>query len=141
MNKKIQLSALFLAAVTPIGFMLPQEAAARERRADDRRDPPKFAHYDRERHHYRHQHRHQRHHYRHPPHRPVPRWYRHYQRHHAYGHYRPWRRHPGFLADRRALKKHYRRMERHHRRHHRHAPYPHRGYSDSNIHFRIDYWN
>ncbi len=133
MNKSIQIPALLLAAVTAIGFMLPQEAAARERRADERRDAPKFAHYDRERHQYRHQRRHDRHHH------PVPRWYRHYQRHHRHGHaYRHWRRHPGYFADRRALKRHYRRMER---RYHHYDPYRYGGYPDSNIHFRIDYWN
>jgi len=138
MYKKIQVPALLLAAITTIGFILPQEAAARERRADDRRDPPKFAHYDRE----RHQYRHQRQHYRHHQHRPVPRWYRRYQRHHGHSHhYRPWRKHPGYFADRRALKKHYRRMERHQRHHRRYDRSRYGSYPDSNIHFRIDYWN
>lgn len=138
MNKKIQLPALLLAAVTAVGFMIPQNAIARDRHADDRGNPPKFAHYDRE----RHQLRHQRQHYRHQQQRPVPRWYRRYQRNHGYGHnYRPWRNHPGLHMDRHALKKHYRRMERQQRHHGRYNRSPHRGYPDSNIHFRIDYWN
>ena len=135
MNKKIYIPSLLLAAVTTIGFILPQEAAARERRADERRDTPRFAQHDRE----RYQHRHQRRDYRHHRQQPVPRWYRRYQRSHAYNHhYRPWRKHPGYYMDRHALKKHYRRMQR---QHHRYDRYPSGGYGDSNIHFRIDYWD
>jgi hypothetical protein len=131
MNKKIQLPALLLAAVTAVGFMLPQNAIARDRHADDRGNPPKFAHYERERHQLRHQ-----------QHQPVPRWYRRYQRNHGYGHnYRAWRKHPGLHMDRHALKKHYRRMERQQRHQGRYNRSPHRGYTDSNIHFRIDYWD
>ncbi|NNF95915.1 MAG: hypothetical protein HKM94_03185 [Halobacteria archaeon] len=138
MNNKTKLPALLLAAVTTIGFMLPQTAAARDRHADDRGSPPKFAHYDRE----RHQYRQQRQHYRHHQHRSAPRWYRRYQRHYGYGHhYRPWRKHPGYFMDRHALKKHYRRMERQQRHHRRYDRSPYGGYNDSNIHFRIDYWN
>ena len=138
MNNKIKIPALLLAAVTIVGFMMPQSASARERHADDRASPPKFAHYDRE----RHQYRHQRQHYRHHQHRPVPRWYRRYQRHHGYGHhYRPLRKHHGRYMDKHALKKYYRRMERQPRHHHRYDRSPYGGYSDSNIHFRIDYWN
>jgi hypothetical protein len=140
MNKKIQLPALLLAAVTAIGIMIPQNATARDRHADDRGNPPKFAHHDRE----RHQLRHQRQHYRHQQHRPrhAPRWMRHYQRQHAYGHqYRPWRRHPGFFADKHALKKHYRRMERKQHHYPRHDRSRYGRHNDSNIHFRIDYWD
>ena len=137
MNKKIQLPTLLLAAVTTVGFMLPQGAIARDRHADDRGNPPKFAQYDRE----RHQNRHQRRDYRHHRQQPVPRWYRRYQRNHAYNHhYRPWRHHRGYYMDRHALKKHYRRMQRQHQ-HNSYDRYPSRGYSDSNIHFRIDYWD
>ena len=135
MNNKIQLPALLLAAVTTVGFMMPQSAIARDRHADDRRDPPKFAQYDRE----RHQNRHQRRDYRQHRKQPVPRWYRRYQRNQGYGHhYRPWRNHPGYYMDKRALKKHYRRMQRQHNRYDR---YPSGRYNDSNIHFRIDYWD
>ena len=128
MNNKITLSALLLTAATTVGFMLPGTAAARDNHTANREAPVKFVHYERQRHHYRHQ----------AP-RHVPRWYRHYQRHHAYGHhYRPWPKHPGFFANKHAPKKHYRHMERKHQRHDRRS---HRGYGDSNIHFRIDYWN
>ena len=138
MNNKIKLPALLLAAVTTVGFMLPQGAIARDRHADDRGNPPKFAQYERE----RHQNRHQPQQYRHHRQQPVPRWYRRYQRHHGYGHhYRPLRKHHGRYMDEHALKKYYRRMERQPRHHHRYDRYPYGGYSDSNIHFRIDYWN
>ncbi len=128
MNKKLYLPALLLAATTTAGFMLPGTAAARDNHVDKREVPVQFVHYDRYRHDYR-QHRPQ----------PVPRWMHQYQRHHAYGHdYRPGHRHPGFFADKHALKHYYRRMERDHHRHdRRHSP----GYGDSNIHFRIDYWD
>ena len=142
MNKRIQFPALLLAAVTTVGFMLPQTAAARDRHADDRGDPPKFAQYDRDRHQSRHQTRHQRRDYRHHRQQPVPRWYRRYQRNHAYNHhYRPWRHHRGYYMDRHALKKHYRRMERQQRHHRQYNRYPSGRYPDSNIHFRIDYWD
>ena len=137
MNNKIKLPALLLAAVTTVGFMLPQGAIARDRHADDRGNAPKFAQYDRE----RHQNRHQRRDYRHHRQQPVPRWYRRYQRNQGYGHhYRPWRNHPGRYMDKHALKKYYRRIEqqRHHSRHDRST---YGRYSDSNIHFRIDYWD
>lgn len=138
MNKKITIPTLLLAAVTAAVFMLPQSAVARDRHANDREHSPKFMHYERE----RHQYRHKRQHYRHQQHRPAPRWYRHYQRHHAYGHhYRPLRRHPGYFANKHAWKKHYRRMERQHRHHDRYDRPRHSRYPDSNIHFRIDYWN
>lgn len=128
MNNKITLSALLLAAATTVGFMLPGTAAARDNHATKREAPIKFAHSERQRHHYRHQA---------PPH--VPRWQQHYQRHHAYGHhYRPWRRHPGIYLDKHALKKHYRAIERD-RHHYDHNRY--RRHDDSNIRFRIDYWN
>jgi hypothetical protein len=139
MNKKITVSAILLAAVTAAGFMLPQNAVARDRHANERGNPPKFLQYERERHQYRHQRQHyrQQHGQRH-----APRWYRHYQRHHAYGHhYRPWQKHPGFFANKHAWKKHYRRMERHQRHHGRYDRPRHSRYPDSNIHFRIDYWN
>jgi len=137
MNNKIKLPALLLAAVTTVGFMLPQGAIARDRHADDRGNPPKFAQYDRQ----RHQNQHQPQQYRQHRQQPVPRWYRRYQRNQGYGqHYRPWRNHPGRYMDKHALKKYYRRIEqqRHHSRHDR-ATYGR--YSDSNIHFRIDYWD
>lgn len=129
MNNKITLSALLLAAATTVGFMLPGTAAARDNHGAKREAPVQFAHYDRQRHQsYRH----------HAP-RHVPRWMRHYQRHHAYGrHARPWPRHPGFFTDKHGWKKHYRRMERKHHGHDR-SHYPR--YRDSNIHFRIDYWD
>lgn len=126
MNNKLTLSALLLAAATTIGFMLPGTAAARGNHDAKHEAPVKFAHYDR-------------HHYRHQAPQHVPRWMRHYQGHHAYGrHYRSWDRHPGFYADKHAWKKHYRRMERKHHGYDR-SRYHHRG--DSNIHFRIDYWD
>ena len=128
MKNKISLSALLLAPATTVGFMLPGTAAAHEKHAAKREAPVKFVHNDR-----------QRHHYRQPAPRHVPRWQHYYQRHHAYGNpYRPWGHHPGYFVDKHALKKHYRRMERDHHRHDRH---PYRGHGDSNIHFRIDYWN
>lgn len=131
MDKKIPVPALLLVAITAVGFMLPGTAAARDNHVDKRAAPAHFAHYDRHRHQYR-------------PHRPrhAPRWYRHYQRHHAYGHhYRPWRRHPGFYTDKHALKKHYRHMERKQHHYPRHDRNRYGRHSDSNIHFRIDYWD
>lgn len=128
MNNKITLSALLLAAATTIGFMLPGTAAARDNHGVKREAPVQFVHYDRHRHHYRHQ----------AP-RHVPRWMRHYQRHHAYDrHYRRGHKHPGFFADKHGWKKDYRRMEPKHHDYDR-SRYRHRG--DSNIHFRIDYWD
>ena len=131
MNKNITLPALLLAAVATVGFILPGTAAARDNHSNKRAVPSHYAHADRHRHDYR-QHRS----------RQAPRWMHHYQRHQAYGHhYRPWKRYPGFFADKHALKKHYRRMEQH--RHHQ-PRYDRRHYgrhNDSNIHFRIDYWD
>lgn len=128
MKNKITFPALLLAAATTVGFMLPGTAAARDDHAAKREAPVKFAHNDR-----------QRQHYRQPAPRHVPRWQHYYQHQHAYGHpYRPWGHHPGIFVDKHALKKYYRPMERDRYRHDR---YPSRGYGDSNIHFRIDYWN
>lgn len=127
MNNRISIPALLLVATTAAGLMLPGTAAARDNHGDKRAVPSHFAHAERHRYDYR-------------PHRPqpVPRWMHHYQRHHAYGHhYRPWQRHPGFFADKHALKKHYRRMERDH---HDYDRSRYRSRADSNIHFRIDYW-
>ena len=130
MNKNISLPALLLAAVASVGFILPGTAAARDYHGDKRATPSHYAHTDRHRHDYR-QHR---------P-RPAPRWMHHYQRHQAYGHhYRPWKRHPGFFADKHALKKHYRRMERYQHHQHRYDRRHYGRHNDSNIHFRIDYW-
>ena len=135
MNNTIKLSALVLAAVTTIGFVIPQSAVARDRHADDRGTPPVLAQHDRA----RHQNRNQRRDYRHHNNQPVPRWYRRYQRNNANNHHsRPWRNHPGYYMDKRALKKHYRRMERQRNRYDR---YPSGRYNDNNIHFRIDYWD
>jgi len=131
MNNKITLSALLLAAATTVGFMLPGTAAARDGHGAKREAPVQFVHNDRYRHHYRHQG---------PQH--VPRWLHHYQRHQPYGrHTLPWPRPPGYFTDKHAWKKHYRRMERH--QHHQ-PRYDRRHYgrhNDSNIHFRIDYWD
>ena len=128
MNKQLYLPALLLATTTAVGFMLPGTAAARDNHVDKRAAPVQFVHNDRYRHDYR-QHRPQ----------PAPRWMHQYQRHHAYGpYYRPGHRFPGFFADKHALKQYYRRMERDHHGYDRHHP---PRYGDSNIHFRIDYWD
>lgn len=128
MNNKITLSALLLAVATTVGFMLPGTAAASDKHAAKREAPVQFAHYDRQRHPYRHQ----------AP-RHVPRWMRQYQSHYGYGHYyRPWPKPPGFFTDKHTLKKYYRRMDK---KHFDAGRSRYRGYGDSNIHFRIDYWD
>lgn len=138
MNNNIKLPALLLAALTAIGFMIPQTATARDRHADDRGNPPIFANYDRERHQYRQQPQH----YRHQQQQPDPRWYRRYQRSQGYGYYyRPLQGHHSRYMDKHALKKHYRRMEHQPRHSSQYDSSPSGGYSDSNIHFRIDYRN
>jgi len=127
MNNKITLSALLLAAATTVGLMLPGTAAARDGHGAKREAPVQFVHNDRYRHHYRHQT---------PQH--VPRWLYHYQRHQPYGrHTLPWPRPPGYFTDKHAWKKHYRRMERDQ---HDYDRTRYRRHDDSNIHFRIDYW-
>jgi hypothetical protein len=126
MNNKITLSALLLAAATTVGFMLPGTATASDRHAAKREAPVKFVHYDRQRHPYRHQ----------AP-RHVPRWKQQYQRHHGF-YFRPWPGYPRYFADKHGFKKYYRRMDSKHFDAGR-SRYP--GYGDSNIHFRIDYWD
>lgn len=128
MNNKITIPTLLLAAVTTVGFMLPQSASARDHQADKRGNPPKFVHYDRERH------------QRQYPLRPIPRWFKDYQQHHPYG-YQSWHRHPGYFANKHAWKKHYRRMERERHHYPRHDQRRYGRNYDSNIHFRIDYWD